>query len=142
MIKDKDRTPVAQNVITMCTKCKMKLDHVVVFHNMEGMVERVKCHTCGSEHKYRPDKKRSPKKIVKGTKKGTKTKKMDLTKDFETLAEKFKEKKPVHYSMSGSFKENDVIDHKTFGMGIVISASYKKMEVVFSDRPRILVFNR
>jgi len=142
MIKDKDRTPVAQNVITMCTKCKIKLDHVVISHNMEEIVERVKCHTCGSEHKYRPDKKRASKKIVKGTKTGTKTKKVDLTKDFETLAEKFKEKKPVHYSMSGSFKEDDVIDHKTFGMGIVTRASYKKMEVVFSDRPRILVCNR
>ena len=61
---------------------------------------------------------------------------------FRKEEEKFKEKKPVHYSMSGSFKENDVIDHKTFGMGIVISASYQKMEVVFSDRSRILVFNR
>ena len=37
--------------------------------------------------------------------------------------EKFKEKKPVNYSMSGTFKEDDVIDHKTFGMGIVISAT-------------------
>jgi len=35
-----------------------------------------------------------------------------------------------------------VIDHKTFGMGFVISASRDKMEVVFSDGPRILVCNR
>jgi hypothetical protein len=46
------------------------------------------------------------------------------------------------YSMSGSFKNDDVIDHKSFGMGIVISASHDKMEVVFSDEPRILVCNR
>jgi len=143
MTKDKDKTPVAQNVITMCTKCKMLLDHVVVSHNKEGTVEKVKCSTCGSEHKYRPEKKKTPKKTVKAAKKkSTRAKKVDPKRDFETLAEKFKGKEPVRYSMSGSFKGDDVIDHKTFGMGIVISASYNKMEVVFSDRPRILVFNR
>ena len=139
MTKDKDRTPVAQNVITMCTKCGMELNHVVVAHDKVGMAENVKCHTCGSEHKYRPDKKRAPKKT---SKKSISTQEVDLTKTFEKLAEKFKEKKPLPYSMSGSFKNDDVIDHKTFGMGIVISASSDKMEVAFSGGPRILVCNR
>jgi len=139
MTKDKDRTPVAQNVITMCTKCGMELNHVVVAHDKGGIVENVKCHTCGSEHKYRPDKKRAPKKT---SKKSISTQEVDLTKTFEKLAEKFKEKKPLPYSMSGSFKNDDVIDHKTFGMGIVISASSDKMEVAFSGGPRILVCNR
>jgi formylmethanofuran dehydrogenase subunit B len=139
MTNDKDRTPVAQNVITMCTKCGMELSHVVIAQDEGGMVERVKCHTCGSEHKYRPDKKRAPRKTAK---KSISTQEVDLTKTFEKLAERFKEKKPLPYSMSGSFKNDDVIDHKTFGMGIVISASYDKMEVAFSDKPRILACNR
>ena len=141
MITNKDKTPVAQNVVTMCTKCKMQLEHVVLFHSMEGIIEKVKCHTCGSEHKYRPEKNKSPKKTVKTSQNSRRTKKLDLTRDFETLTEKFKGKKPVRYSMSGSFEADDMIEHKTFGLGIVISASYKKMEVVFSDRPRILVCN-
>ena len=103
------------------------------------MVESVKCHTCGSEHKYRPDKKRATKKT---SKKRISIQEVDLTKTFEKLAEKFKDKKPLPYSMSGSFKNDDVIDHKTFGMGIVISASSDKMEVAFSGGPRILVCNR
>ena len=80
MTKDKDRTPVAQNVITMCTKCEMELNHVVVAHDAGGIVERVKCHTCGSEHKYRPDKKRATKKT---SKKSISTQEVDLTKTFE-----------------------------------------------------------
>ena len=139
MTKDKDRTPVAQSVITMCTKCEMELNHVVVAHDKDGVVERVKCQTCGSEHKYRPDKKRAPKRSAK---KNTSTQEEDFTKTFEKLAEKFKEKEPLPYSMSGSFKNDDVIDHKTFGVGIVISASKDKMEVAFSGGPRILVCNR
>jgi len=63
-------------------------------------------------------------------------------KEFEKLAEKFKEKQSIAYSTSGLFKPDDVIDHKTFGMGIVINASYYKMEVAFSDRNRLLVCNR
>jgi len=139
MTKDKDRTPVAQNVITVCTKCEMELDHVVVAHNAAGIVERVKCHTCGGEHKYRPDKKRATKKT---SVKQIGTKEVDSRETFERLAQKFKEKKPLPYRMSGSFKNDDVIDHRTFGMGIVISASHDKMEVAFSDGPRILVCNR
>ena len=139
MKKTKDRTPVAENVITMCTKCEMELNHVVVAHNEEGFVEKVKCYTCGTEHRYRPDKKRTTRKTSKKT---ISTQEVDLTKTFEELAEKFKEKKPLPYSMSGSFKNDDVIDHKTFGMGIVTGASRDRMEVAFSDGPRILVCNR
>src|SRR4030043_2107049 len=111
MTKDKDRTPVAQNVITVCTKCEMELDHVVVAHNAGGIVETVKCHTCGSEHKYRPAKKRATKKT---SKKSITIQEVDLTKTFEKLAEKFKQKKPLPYSMSGSFKNEVVRRHRSF----------------------------
>jgi hypothetical protein len=141
MTKDKNRTPVAENVMTLCMKCEMELNHVVVAHNAGGIVERVKCHTCGTEHKYRPDKKTATKRASKKSI-SIQTQEVDLTKTFERLSKKFKEKKPLPYSMAGSFKNNDVIDHKTFGMGIVISASHDKMEVAFSDEPRILVCNR
>ena len=133
MIENKDKTPVAQDVVTMCTKCKIQLNHVVISHNEEGIIEKVKCHTCGSEHKYRPEKKKPPRK--------TRAKKTDPARDFDLLTEKFKQKKPVRYSMSGLFKADDVIDHDKFGIGIVINTSWKKMDVIFSDGPRILVYN-
>jgi len=139
MVNDKDSTPVAHDVITMCAKCDMELNHVVVAHNEIGMVERVKCQTCGSEHKYRPEKKMA---VKKEAKKSVGVRKVDSTKAYEVLAEKFKEKEPIPYSMSGSFRQDDVIVHKAFGMGIVINASYYKMEVAFSDRTRLLVCNR
>jgi len=141
MIKDKDRTPVAQELITRCTKCKLELSHVVVVHNLEGIVDRVKCKICGSDHKYRPDKKKAPGKPL-NKKKRTVTKKEDFAKEFEKLSEKFKDKQPVSYSMSGSFKTDDVIDHKTFGMGIVTSVSYQKMGVAFSEGRRLLACDR
>lgn len=87
-------------------------------------------------------KKKEAKKSVKSSQKGRRTKKVDLERDFEALTEKFKGKKPVSYSMSGSFEAEDMIEHEVFGLGFVISTSDDKMEVAFPDRPRILVFNR
>lgn len=139
MIKDKNRTPVAQDVIAMCSKCKMELNHIVVAHNSSGFVERVKCLTCGGEHKYRSEK---GKEIVKEPRKKSPAKKKDPNKDFEKLTERFCDKKPVLYSMSGSFHNDDVIEHNVFGKGVVINTSSQKMEVVFADGPRILAMDR
>lgn len=145
MLKSIEKTPVAQSLITKCMKCKTETSHVVVSHNMEGTVEKVKCEACGSDHKYHPLKKKAPKKTVKTVKtakKTTKQKKPDFSKDFEELTERLGGKTPVPYSMSGSFKADDVIDHQTFGIGFVTSASSQKMEVAFSGGPRLLVCNR
>lgn len=141
MIKDKDRTPVARDLVTRCSRCKLETRHVVVVHNQEGIVDRVKCKTCGSEHKYRPDKKPAPTKTL-ANKKHRVIKKEDFAKEFERLAEKFKGREPVPYSMSGSYKKEEIIDHKTFGMGIVTRVSYQKMEVSFYEGPRILACER
>ena len=140
MRKDKNRTPVAQKLVTKCPRCGLELSHVVMVHNQEGIVHRVKCKTCGSEHKYHADKKIAPPKSRK--QKRTAPKRQDFAKEFEVLAERFKDKESIAYSLSGSFKTDDVIDHKTFGTGIVTSVSYQKMEVAFSEGRRILACDR
>jgi len=141
--KDKDRTPVAQILVTQCTRCKLPLTHMVVLHNSEGIVERVQCRTCGSEHKYKPEKKKMVKKAAKKkTKSRAKSRKPDPAAIFEQLAGKFQDKDPVPYTMQGSYKADDVIDHKTFGKGFVTEVSYQKMDVTFVDGPRILVCDR
>lgn len=141
MKKDKDRTPVAKDLVTLCTRCGLELSHVVVVHNLQGIVERVKCKTCGSEHKYHPEKK-IPLSKTPRPKKPAIPKRKDPAKEFQKLSEKFKEKGSIAYSISGLFQPDDVIDHKTFGMGIVTSVSYQKMEVAFSEGRRILACNR
>ncbi len=81
--------------------------------------------------------------MKKETKATAKTRKpMDPAKKLERLIEKFKEKTPLHYKMSGSFKKDDIIDHDTFGKGVVIDSDYKKIDVLFSDKLRTLVCDR
>ena len=73
---------------------------------------------------------------------GKSRKTIDPAKKLERLIEKFKEKAPLHYNMSGSFKKDDVIDHDTFGKGVVIGNENKKIDVLFSDKLRTLVCDR
>jgi len=81
--------------------------------------------------------------MKKESKTTTKTRKpMDPAKKLERLFEKFKEKTPLHYKMSGSFKRDDIIEHDTFGKGVVIDIDYKKINVLFSDKIRTLVCDR
>jgi len=79
-------------------------------------------------------------KVTKATRKGRKP--IDPAKKLERLIEKFKEKAPLHYKMSGSFKKDDIIDHDTFGTGVVIDSDYKKIDVLFSDKLRTLACDR
>lgn len=139
MVKDNDRTPVAQDVITMCSRCKMELNHVVIAHDSEGFVERVKCHTCGSEHRYRRAKKAPT--LKNGAKKAA-TKKGDPGKDFQMLCERLADKTPVLYKMTELYNSDDVIEHGTFGKGVVVNTFSQKMEVIFADGPRILAMDR
>ncbi|MBN2419253.1 MAG: hypothetical protein JXL81_07700 [Deltaproteobacteria bacterium] len=73
---------------------------------------------------------------------GKTRKPLDPAKKLERLIEKLKEKTPLHYTMSGSFKKDDVIDHDTFGKGVVIDSDFKKIDVLFSDKLRTLVCDR
>ena len=81
------------------------------------------------------------KKETKAPEKGKRN--LDSAKKLERLIEKLKEKKILHYKMSGTFKKDDIIDHDTFGKGLVIDISdYKKIDVLFSDKLRTLVCER
>jgi len=140
--KDKDRTPVAQILVTQCTRCKLPLTHMVVLHNSEGIVERVQCRTCGSEHKYHPEKKKATRKPARKPRAAAKSRKPDAPAVFEGLMQKFQEKVPVTYTMDGSYEKDDVIAHKTFGKGFVTDVSYRKMEVSFADAFRTLACDR
>ncbi len=77
------------------------------------------------------------KKDDKVTGKGTRTK--NPAKKFERLIDKFKEKAPLHYKMTGSFNKDDIIDHDTFGKGLVLDSYNKRIDVIFSDKIRTLV---
>ena len=135
---DIDRTPVAKDIITACTRCKLELNHIVVRHNTEGIVDRVKCHTCGFEHKYKPVKKT----VKSTTKRKSPARKKSPEKEYAALMEKNIKVVPVPYSMKASFSEGDIIDHTTFGKGIITGTSHERIEVLFQDGAKTLAADK
>jgi len=121
----------------------MELNHVVVCHTMEGIVARVQCRTCGSEHKYHPEKKKTPKKIDRTTVKPRASQKVPAASATPSpeLLEKLQNKGSIPYNLSGSYNVDDVINHETYGKGLVTKASRQRIWVLFLDGPRTLVCN-
>ena len=138
---EKDKVPVAGDILTRCTKCKLELRHIVVSHNSEGIVGRVKCCTCGGEHKYYSDQQRALAKKKK--EKAAKVAKKDRDAErYARLLEQNQGKKKIPYGMFQKYKDHDIIDHKTFGTGVITTAYSQKIDVLFETGLRILACNR
>jgi hypothetical protein len=51
--------------------------------------------------------------------------------------------KPIPYKFTRKFNLDDVIQHKTFGIGLVTRViSEKKMEVLFEESSKLLIHGR
>ena len=119
-------------VDAQCTKCKLLLAHIIIA--MDGtQIAKVECKTCHSVHKYRQKKA-----------------KKSLTKKSSVKALAFDElisgkdlSRATRYKISTELAQDEIIDHVKFGLGIVTRIlSDNKVEVEFSEGPRVLVHKR
>jgi len=121
---------------------------------LKNRPKRVECLTCHSQHAYRakepknPSKAQSAKGSSSSTKEGKSGKKQGNTKSSQNKAEKLytellAEKdlsSATPYCMSDSYKIDEIINHKNFGLGIIIDLiPPKKMSVLFKDGYKYLV---
>lgn len=135
-----------------CGKCELNLAHTIIA--MVGpKVIKVKCNTCGSDHQYRGQqplvkatsfaapKKSSSSSSASGAKAKT-PKSAAVTISWD---EQFKGKdltKAKKYSPKETFKVDDVVDHPTFGLGLVRSVRGDKIEVGFKQEDKVLVHGK
>ena len=118
----------AGEIDALCTKCGMDLTHTVMA--MVGpKVVKVKCKTCGAEHVYRGDPP-SPKAAPRAAKASVRFE--DRVKGRNLAAAK-------KYSPREVFQVDDVIDHPTFGLGVVTANRGDKMDVAFRAFEKTLV---
>ena len=131
---------VGGNVVAWCTKCKIELEHTIVAM-VENLPKKVKCNTCGGQHIYRlKPAERST--ASKRTTRKVKSNEVAYAELLETLtggdlpnARK--------YSMQGNFKKDEILEHPTFGLGIVTAVVQKhKMEIMFKDGLKMLSQNQ
>lgn len=128
---------VAKNIYYPCSKCDSERYHRVLAH-LSTTEAKLECEVCGSKKKLKIGKKMA-------TKKKTTRKRKTATSHEDTwneLKEKFSDLPPEVYSIKGSFRADMVIDHPTFGLGIVTDSHARKIEVCFQEGVKTLMHRK
>jgi hypothetical protein len=124
---------VGDEVEMPCSKCGTGRVHAIVA-KVKDRIAKIRCNTCGHLVRYKdPNAKTRPRKQAKMTPK----------ERWEALVSKSSGRKRTAYVLTGSFGENDLIDHSTFGLGVVTQVlPDRKMHVIFEEGEKMLVNER
>jgi hypothetical protein len=142
---------VGENIDAYCSKCKMLLAHIIMV-KIEGTVHKVKCKTCGAEHKYRLHKSavkkvtRKQSAMNKGAVRKTGSVKIDNSNEqvkWEMKSRDLDRSLPINdYSIHTKYSTKDVINHSKFGLGFVERiVTDKSMNVLFCDSVKLMAMN-
>jgi hypothetical protein len=134
-----------------CTKCKMVLAHTILA--MVGdKLARVRCNTCNGEHAYkaRAPGEAAPKaakaaKVAKPKKPGAKKRTVGskaIVLTFEELIATKDAANAMKYAPTATFRMDSLVDHPSFGLGVVTGVKPDKVDVTFKGDIKTLVHNR
>ena len=124
---------VGKDILSYCGKCKLALGHTIVSLESPSVVAKCKCNTCGANHKYR-----DPATATKKKKRSTKKASEPLLNWADAVQNAANDKKP--YTIKTKFSLGDVIDHPSFGLGVVHKiVDNKKIQVLFEKSDKTLV---
>jgi len=132
---------VGGDTLSYCSKCKMELAHVIV--SMVGSrPAKVICKTCKGQHNFksvgaivpRASRPKGPRKTPA---------ERAVVKVAEVWEKKMGENKSspmIPYTVKSVFKQGDVIQHPSFGVGFVEEVRKGgKIAVMFKEAERVLV---
>jgi len=132
---------VGGDIDAACTKCKMTLGHTILAM-VGSKPARVRCNTCQGEHKYKaPPSPGAEPKVAKAKGKAKARGKTDVT-SWEALMQGKDLARARRYGTKERFSEGEVLQHATFGMGIVREVRIDKLTVVFNTGTKTLVHAR
>lgn len=119
---------IGQEIASLCTKCKIETGHTIV-SKVGEKIGKVRCKVCGGEHRFlRPGAVRAARKV-----------KLTPEEAWNRCMEKASKKKTA-YTLSGSYKLSEVIDHSRFGLGVVTQLyASDKIQVTFKEGEKILI---
>ena len=138
--------PVGQEIICFCSSCNLDLRHVIVAHKSgnSGPIAKVRCNTCGKIHAYRasPSEREAAAAKTKRATAAPREKAQIIPVEVEWREQlKAREGTPSHnYVPTKEFKVGDVIEHPSFGCGVVKTLKDgNKFEVLFQRDVKTLV---
>ena len=136
-----------QEIDAFCTKCKMDLLHKIIAV-VSGTPVRVECRTCMTSHNYRAAKGvrepgaappiAPPRATATGSSPRAASPRSKIADDLPALPPD-----NVHilvYKISERFRPEQWVQHKTFGIGVVVrEVPPDKIEVRFGREDKVLV---
>ena len=129
-----EKSKTGQNIDSYCCKCKVSSDHTIMALD-NGTVSRVRCKSCGGTHKFR-----SPAEAAKVRKPRKKPGAGEAaTAEIVWAAGIAKAKGDGRdYSMSADYRIGEIVNHQTFGKGIVLKLYANKCGMLFKDGERLM----
>ena len=150
------RPSVGRDTDSWCSKCNMLLSHTITA--MIGMeVVRVKCGTCGGEHKYKSTKDQvaattatprssTPKSAGTRAAASPRATAVPATQAGKLMWERamrdINRARAVAYTPQIQAVPGMLLDHKLFGYGIVQTVTEGKAHVLFEDGQKTLIMGR
>ncbi|HEY8279786.1 MAG TPA: hypothetical protein VIH99_09195 [Bdellovibrionota bacterium] len=139
--------PVGQEIICFCSSCKLELRHVIVAHKSgnSGSIAKVRCNTCNKIHAYRatPTEKAAAAAVARkqsGKPVREKVQVIPVEVEWREQLSKVQNVASQNYVPTMEFKVGDVIEHPTFGCGIVRTLKDgNKFEVLFQRDVKTLI---
>lgn len=138
---------VGGEIDAFCSKCDLNLAHTIIA--MVGpKVVKVKCNTCGNDHQYRGEQPLVKAQSFANPKKRASPSTAAAPKASRAAVsweDKFQGKdlsRARKYSIRDTYAVDDVIDHPTFGLGLVVAVRQDKVDVSFKQEEKVLVHGK
>src|SRR5947209_3596384 len=129
---------VGGDVDAFCTKCKMLLGHTILAM-VDKRPARVRCNTCQGEHNYRASEGTTARKRWEPA---SEREKKPVVTSWEALLKAKDISKARRYSAKEKYAADEVIEHPTFGVGLVQEVRGDKINVAFKADTKTLVHGK
>jgi hypothetical protein len=136
---------VGGEVDASCTKCKMLLGHTILAM-MGSRIVRVRCNTCQGEHNFRTtgEKRRAPRAKVATGRPAARAAAVAAASggDLDSLIKGKDISQPLRYQANQTFAKDNVIQHPSFGLGVVLEVRGEKLDIMFNAGLKTLAHQR
>jgi hypothetical protein len=139
---------VGGEVDAFCTRCRLTLAHTILA--MVGTkIARVRCNTCNGDHAYRSAPGTTDKPSASSRASSSSTPKASRATAEEKMVISFEEQlagkdlaNAPRYSAKDTYKVDQVLQHPTFGLGLVTAVRGDKVDITFKSETKTLVHGR
>lgn len=135
---------VGGEVDSLCTRCKLTLAHTIIAMVGEK-VARVQCNTCGGQHAFKNTASAPSVSKPRASSGGAKSASAAVSKITITFDQMLSGKDLTaarRYSPRDTYAKDEVIDHPSFGFGVVMEVRGDKVTVLFKMDEKTLVHGR